>query len=124
MPLRMAGVQTVLQTDIVNLCSAHHSKMNSELRLPVTNVTSSFCTGRRPKPEIVASKEQQIQRDDPGTSTQSSNQSDNSRLSRKGPPELGKEGEGGPIGECKREKGAKSLQVLVFSLSQALTRDS
>jgi len=51
-----------------------------------------FCTGRRPKPEIVASKEQQIQRDDPGTSTQSSNQSDNSRLSRKALPELGKEG--------------------------------
>uniref|UniRef100_A0A8C2U4Z5 Brother of CDO n=1 Tax=Coturnix japonica TaxID=93934 RepID=A0A8C2U4Z5_COTJA len=44
----------------------------------------TFRTGRRPKPEIVASKEQQIQRDDPGTSTQSSNQSDNSRLS---PPE-------------------------------------
>ncbi|EOA92976.1 Brother of CDO [Anas platyrhynchos] len=42
----------------------------------------TFRTGRRPKPEIVASKEQQIQRDDPGTSTQSSNQSDNSRLSR------------------------------------------
>ncbi|XP_067157938.1 brother of CDO isoform X5 [Apteryx mantelli] len=40
--------------------------------------------GRRPKPEIVASKEQQTQKDDPGTSTQSSNQSDNSRLS---PPE-------------------------------------
>ncbi|NXC16364.1 BOC protein, partial [Corythaeola cristata] len=44
----------------------------------------TFRTGRRPKPEIVASKEQQIQRDDPGTSTQSSNQPDNSRLS---PPE-------------------------------------
>uniref|UniRef100_A0A8D0HKI3 Brother of CDO n=1 Tax=Sphenodon punctatus TaxID=8508 RepID=A0A8D0HKI3_SPHPU len=44
----------------------------------------TFRTGRRPKPEIVASKEQQIPRDDPGTSTQSSNQSDNSRLS---PPE-------------------------------------
>uniref|UniRef100_A0A803YE09 Brother of CDO n=1 Tax=Meleagris gallopavo TaxID=9103 RepID=A0A803YE09_MELGA len=44
----------------------------------------TFRTRRRPKPEIVASKEQQIQRDDPGTSTQSSNQSDNSRLS---PPE-------------------------------------
>uniref|UniRef100_A0A8C0GEU0 BOC cell adhesion associated, oncogene regulated n=1 Tax=Chelonoidis abingdonii TaxID=106734 RepID=A0A8C0GEU0_CHEAB len=44
----------------------------------------TFRTGRRPKPDIVASKEQQIQRDDPGTSTQSSNQLDNSRLS---PPE-------------------------------------
>ncbi|XP_019382391.1 PREDICTED: brother of CDO isoform X2 [Gavialis gangeticus] len=44
----------------------------------------TFRTGRRPKPEIVASKEQQVQRDDPGTSTQSSNQADNSRLS---PPE-------------------------------------
>ncbi|XP_075369250.1 brother of CDO isoform X8 [Mycteria americana] len=47
-------------------------------------VTFRTGKGRRPKPEIVASKEQQIQRDDPGTSTQSSNQSDNSRLS---PPE-------------------------------------
>ncbi|XP_018104488.1 brother of CDO isoform X2 [Xenopus laevis] len=44
----------------------------------------TFRTGRRPKPEIVASKEIQIQKDDPGTSTQSSNQSDNNRLS---PPE-------------------------------------
>ncbi|XP_027723262.1 brother of CDO isoform X4 [Vombatus ursinus] len=44
----------------------------------------TFRTGRRPKPEIVASKEQQIQRDDPGASTQSNNQLDNSRLS---PPE-------------------------------------
>ncbi|XP_019331707.1 brother of CDO isoform X1 [Alligator mississippiensis] len=44
----------------------------------------TFRTGRRPKPEIVASKEQLVQRDDPGTSTQSSNQADNSRLS---PPE-------------------------------------
>ncbi|XP_069058883.1 brother of CDO isoform X1 [Pleurodeles waltl] len=43
----------------------------------------TFRTGRRPKPEIIASKEQ-IQRDDPGTSTQSVNQSDNNRLS---PPE-------------------------------------
>ncbi|XP_074450874.1 brother of CDO isoform X5 [Larus michahellis] len=47
-------------------------------------VTFRTGKGRRPKPEIVASKEQQIQRDDPGTSTQSSNPSDNSRLS---PPE-------------------------------------
>lgn len=39
--------------------------------------------GRRPKPEIVASKEQQIQRDDPGTSPQSSSQPDHGRLSRK-----------------------------------------
>ncbi|XP_041436897.1 BOC cell adhesion associated, oncogene regulated L homeolog isoform X2 [Xenopus laevis] len=44
----------------------------------------TFRTGRRPKPEIVANKEIQIQKDDPGTSTQSSNQSDNNRLS---PPE-------------------------------------
>ncbi|XP_075053536.1 brother of CDO isoform X2 [Mixophyes fleayi] len=44
----------------------------------------TFRTGRRPKPEIRASKEIQIQKDDPGTSTQSSNQSDNNRLS---PPE-------------------------------------
>ncbi|XP_029433976.1 brother of CDO isoform X2 [Rhinatrema bivittatum] len=44
----------------------------------------TFRTGRRPKPEIIASKEVQIQRDDPGTSTQNSNQSDNNRLS---PPE-------------------------------------
>ncbi|XP_053165917.1 brother of CDO isoform X2 [Hemicordylus capensis] len=44
----------------------------------------TFRTGRRPKPDIVASKEQQIQKDDPGTSTRSSNQSDNTRLS---PPE-------------------------------------
>ncbi|KAE8621085.1 hypothetical protein XENTR_v10004679 [Xenopus tropicalis] len=44
----------------------------------------TFRTGRRPKPDIVASKEIQIQKDDPGTSTQSSNQSDNNRLS---PPE-------------------------------------
>lgn len=42
-----------------------------------------FYLGRRPKPDIVASKEQQIQKDDPGTSTRSSNQSDNTRLSRK-----------------------------------------
>ncbi|KAL8190852.1 UNVERIFIED_CONTAM: hypothetical protein K2H54_062771 [Gekko kuhli] len=42
----------------------------------------TFRTGRRPKPDIVASKEQQIQKDDPGTSTRSSNQSDNTRLSR------------------------------------------
>ncbi|XP_050812974.1 brother of CDO isoform X1 [Gopherus flavomarginatus] len=47
-------------------------------------VTFRTGKGRRPKPDIVASKEQQIQRDDPGTSTQSSNQLDNSRLS---PPE-------------------------------------
>ncbi|KAM6094720.1 brother of CDO isoform 7-T7 [Chlamydotis macqueenii] len=47
-------------------------------------VTFRTGKGRRPKPEIVASKEQQIQREDPGTSTQSSNHSDNSRLS---PPE-------------------------------------
>ncbi|XP_018429854.1 PREDICTED: brother of CDO [Nanorana parkeri] len=44
----------------------------------------TFRTGRRPKPDIIASKEAQIQKDDPGTSTQSSNQSDNNRLS---PPE-------------------------------------
>ncbi|XP_069491901.1 brother of CDO isoform X2 [Ambystoma mexicanum] len=43
----------------------------------------TFRTGRRPKPEIIPSKEQ-IQKDDPATSTQSSNQSDNNRLS---PPE-------------------------------------
>ncbi|XP_068126997.1 brother of CDO isoform X2 [Hyperolius riggenbachi] len=43
----------------------------------------TFRTGRRPKPDIIASKELQIQKDDPGTSTQSSNQSEN-RLS---PPE-------------------------------------
>uniref|UniRef100_G3TXW6 Brother of CDO n=1 Tax=Loxodonta africana TaxID=9785 RepID=G3TXW6_LOXAF len=43
----------------------------------------TFRTGRRPKPEIVASKEQQIQRDDPGASPQSSSQPDHSRLSRK-----------------------------------------
>ncbi|NWQ80773.1 BOC protein, partial [Columbina picui] len=60
------------------------AKVNSGPYLLVTDATSPFCTGRRPKPEIVASKEQQIQRDDPGTSTQSSNQPDNSRLS---PPE-------------------------------------
>ncbi|XP_041613289.1 brother of CDO isoform X1 [Vulpes lagopus] len=44
----------------------------------------TFRTGRRPKPEIVASKEQQIQRDDPGANPQSSSQPDHSRLS---PPE-------------------------------------
>ncbi|XP_066475169.1 brother of CDO [Tiliqua scincoides] len=44
----------------------------------------TFRTGRRSKPDIVASKEQQIQKDDPGTSTRNSNQSDNTRLS---PPE-------------------------------------
>ncbi|XP_030059760.1 brother of CDO [Microcaecilia unicolor] len=44
----------------------------------------TFRTGRRPKPEIIASKDLQIQKDDPGTSTQSINQSDNNRLS---PPE-------------------------------------
>ncbi|XP_048349884.1 brother of CDO isoform X3 [Sphaerodactylus townsendi] len=44
----------------------------------------TFRTGRRPKPDIIASKEQQIQKDDPGTSTRSSNPSDNTRLS---PPE-------------------------------------
>ncbi|XP_058517876.1 brother of CDO isoform X2 [Ochotona princeps] len=44
----------------------------------------TFRTGRRPKPEIVASREQQIQRDDPGTSPQSSSQPDHGRLS---PPE-------------------------------------
>ncbi|MEE6514687.1 hypothetical protein FKM82_023018 [Ascaphus truei] len=44
----------------------------------------TFRTGRRPKPDIIASKELQVQRDDPGASTQSSNQSDNNRLS---PPE-------------------------------------
>ncbi|KAH0625020.1 hypothetical protein JD844_033033 [Phrynosoma platyrhinos] len=44
----------------------------------------TFRTGRRPKPDIVASKEQQIQKDDPGTSSRSNNQSDNTRLS---PPE-------------------------------------
>ncbi|KAM6223968.1 brother of CDO [Rhynchocyon petersi] len=44
----------------------------------------TFRTGRRPKPEIVASKEQQIQRDDPGASPHSSSQPDHSRLS---PPE-------------------------------------
>ncbi|KAM8976940.1 brother of CDO [Pelodytes ibericus] len=44
----------------------------------------TFRTGRRPKPDIIPSKELQIQRDDPGTSTQTSNQSDNNRLS---PPE-------------------------------------
>ncbi|XP_063302381.1 brother of CDO isoform X2 [Pelobates fuscus] len=44
----------------------------------------TFRTGRRPKPDIIPSKELQIQKDDPGTSTQSSNQSDNNRLS---PPE-------------------------------------
>ncbi|XP_032154951.1 brother of CDO isoform X2 [Sapajus apella] len=41
----------------------------------------TFRTGRRPKPEIVASKEQQIQRDDPGASPQSSSQLDHGRLS-------------------------------------------
>ncbi|XP_058151828.1 brother of CDO isoform X2 [Dasypus novemcinctus] len=44
----------------------------------------TFRTGRRPKPEIVASKEQQIQRDDPGASAQSGSQLDHGRLS---PPE-------------------------------------
>nr|XP_012642956.1 brother of CDO isoform X1 [Microcebus murinus]XP_012642957.1 brother of CDO isoform X1 [Microcebus murinus] len=44
----------------------------------------TFRTGRRPKPEIVASKEQQVQRDDPGASPQSSSQPDHGRLS---PPE-------------------------------------
>lgn len=68
------------------------AKINPDPHLHVTDAASPFCTGRRPKPEIVASKEQQIQRDDPGTSTQSSNQSDNSRLSRKALPQLGKEG--------------------------------
>lgn len=42
-----------------------------------------FYPGRRPKPEIIASKEQQIQRDDPGASPQSSSQPDHGRLSRK-----------------------------------------
>ncbi|XP_078208495.1 brother of CDO isoform X5 [Callithrix jacchus] len=41
----------------------------------------TFRTGRRPKPEIVASKEQQIQRDDPGAGPRSSSQSDHGRLS-------------------------------------------
>ncbi|XP_005386455.1 PREDICTED: brother of CDO isoform X4 [Chinchilla lanigera] len=44
----------------------------------------TFRTGRRPKPEIMASKEQHIQRDDPGAGPQSSSQPDHSRLS---PPE-------------------------------------
>lgn len=44
----------------------------------------TFRTGRRPKPEIMASKEQQVQRDDPGASPQSSSQPDHGRLS---PPE-------------------------------------
>uniref|UniRef100_A0A8D2B499 Brother of CDO n=1 Tax=Sciurus vulgaris TaxID=55149 RepID=A0A8D2B499_SCIVU len=44
----------------------------------------TFRTGRRPKPEIMASKEQQIQRDDPGAGPQSSSQPDHGRLS---PPE-------------------------------------
>ncbi|XP_060054349.1 brother of CDO isoform X2 [Erinaceus europaeus] len=44
----------------------------------------TFRTGRRPKPEIMATKEQQIQRDDPGASLQSSSQPDQGRLS---PPE-------------------------------------
>ncbi|KAM5153740.1 brother of CDO isoform 3-T4 [Callospermophilus lateralis] len=44
----------------------------------------TFRTGRRPKPEIIASKEQQIQRDDPGAGPQSSSQPDHGRLS---PPE-------------------------------------
>lgn len=66
--------------------------INSDLHYRVPDAISPFCTGRRPKPEIVASKEQQIQRDDPGTSTQSSNQSDNSRLSRKALPGLGGQG--------------------------------
>ncbi|KAB1283455.1 Brother of CDO [Camelus dromedarius] len=44
----------------------------------------TFRTGRRPKPEIIASKEQQIQRDDPGAGPQSSSQLDHGRLS---PPE-------------------------------------
>ncbi|XP_048961125.1 brother of CDO isoform X5 [Canis lupus dingo] len=44
----------------------------------------TFRTGRRPKPEIMASKEQQIQRDDPGSNPQSSSQPDHGRLS---PPE-------------------------------------
>ncbi|XP_053311256.1 brother of CDO isoform X2 [Spea bombifrons] len=44
----------------------------------------TFRTGRRPKPDIIPSKELQIQKDDPGTSTQSSVPLDNNRLS---PPE-------------------------------------
>ncbi|XP_015676807.1 brother of CDO [Protobothrops mucrosquamatus] len=44
----------------------------------------TFRTGRRPKPDIVASKEQQFPKDDPGIGARSSNQSDNNRLS---PPE-------------------------------------
>uniref|UniRef100_A0A8C6VKN5 Brother of CDO n=1 Tax=Naja naja TaxID=35670 RepID=A0A8C6VKN5_NAJNA len=44
----------------------------------------TFRTGRRPKPDIVASKEQQLPKDDPGIGARSSNQSDNNRLS---PPE-------------------------------------
>uniref|UniRef100_G1QBT9 BOC cell adhesion associated, oncogene regulated n=1 Tax=Myotis lucifugus TaxID=59463 RepID=G1QBT9_MYOLU len=60
--------------------SANHTSGSSRL--------SETCTpqlGRRPKPEIMASKEQQIQRDDPGASPQSSSQPDHGRLSRKLP---------------------------------------
>ncbi|XP_039769526.1 brother of CDO isoform X3 [Ornithorhynchus anatinus] len=44
----------------------------------------TFRTGRRPKPEIIAGKEQQVQRDDPAAGMKSSVLPDNSRLS---PPE-------------------------------------
>nr|XP_060626753.1 brother of CDO isoform X2 [Anolis sagrei ordinatus] len=44
----------------------------------------TFRTGRRPKPDIVPYKEQHFQEDDPGASSRSTNQSDNTRLS---PPE-------------------------------------
>lgn len=53
--------------------------------LPHLLVSTHFHPGRRPKPEIMASKEQQIQRDDPGASPQSSSQPDHGRLSRKPP---------------------------------------
>lgn len=55
------------------------------MHIPPLLISTHFYPGRRPKPEIMASKEQQIQRDDPGASLQSSSQPDHGRLSRKPP---------------------------------------
>lgn len=57
----------------------------TECTPPPFLISAHFYPGRRPKPEIMASKEQQIQRDDPGASPQSSSQPDHGRLSRKPP---------------------------------------
>lgn len=75
----------VLSDTLVELQAEKTMEGEPQRTFSLVLISTHFYPGRRPKPEIVASKEQQIQRDDPGERPQSSSQPDHSRLSRKPP---------------------------------------